>query len=106
MDSADRYRQTFGSSFRTFDATDYQVIATIDTKRLLFDLCADHADAYMAVIETQVGADDILSLEENLCRLYEVGKTKVEDEDEEAVRWEAKIFCPTCSKPTFALSSI
>ncbi|KHN79146.1 Protein VPRBP [Toxocara canis] len=79
----DRFRQTFGSSFRTFDSTDYQVIATLDAKRALFDICADHHDEYMAVIETHNPSDDLLDLRENLCRLYEVGKQRdVEDFDE------------------------
>ncbi|MFH4974522.1 hypothetical protein AB6A40_001231 [Gnathostoma spinigerum] len=79
-----RFRQTFGSSFRTFDSRDYSVISTIDTKRPLFDLCADHHDQYMAVVETENPADDILDLQENVCRMYEVGKRRdLEDQDEQ-----------------------
>ncbi|XP_045885076.1 DDB1- and CUL4-associated factor 1-like, partial [Micropterus dolomieu] len=34
-------KSPFGSSFRTFDATDYKPIATVDVKRNIFDLCTD-----------------------------------------------------------------
>ncbi|TRY64650.1 hypothetical protein DNTS_034846, partial [Danionella cerebrum] len=44
-------KSPFGSSFRTFDATDYKPIATIDVKRNIFDLCTDTKDCYLAVIE-------------------------------------------------------
>ncbi|KAF3855644.1 hypothetical protein F7725_016367 [Dissostichus mawsoni] len=44
-------KSPFGSSFRTFDATDYKPIATVDVKRNIFDLCTDTKDCYLAVIE-------------------------------------------------------
>ncbi|CDR00780.1 unnamed protein product [Oncorhynchus mykiss] len=44
-------KSPFGSSFRTFDATDYKPIATVDVKRNIFDLCTDTRDCYLAVIE-------------------------------------------------------
>uniref|UniRef100_A0A8D0CRP9 DDB1- and CUL4-associated factor 1 n=1 Tax=Sander lucioperca TaxID=283035 RepID=A0A8D0CRP9_SANLU len=44
-------KSPFGSSFRTFDATEYKPIATVDVKRNIFDLCTDTKDCYLAVIE-------------------------------------------------------
>uniref|UniRef100_A0A7N8X7K8 DDB1- and CUL4-associated factor 1 n=1 Tax=Mastacembelus armatus TaxID=205130 RepID=A0A7N8X7K8_9TELE len=44
-------KSPFGSSFRTFDATHYKPIATVDVKRNIFDLCTDTKDCYLAVIE-------------------------------------------------------
>lgn len=78
-----RFRSPFGSSFRTFDATDYSLIATVDVKKNIFDLCSDTADNYLAIIENQGTVDDNLSMDENLCRLYEVGKSREEDDDHE-----------------------
>lgn len=80
-DSVDQQMKSpFGSSFRTFDATDYKPIATVDVKRNIFDLCTDSKDCYVAVIENQ----DSLSLD-TVCRLYEVGRQKLAEEgnDEE-----------------------
>ncbi|XP_041836899.1 DDB1- and CUL4-associated factor 1-like isoform X2 [Melanotaenia boesemani] len=76
-------KSPFGSSFRTFDATDYKPIATVDVKRNIFDLCTDTKDFYLAVIENQ----DTVSLD-TVCRLYEVGRQKLaeegdDDEDDE-----------------------
>uniref|UniRef100_A0A672Z914 DDB1- and CUL4-associated factor 1 n=1 Tax=Sphaeramia orbicularis TaxID=375764 RepID=A0A672Z914_9TELE len=75
-------KSPFGSSFRTFDATDYKPIATVDVKRNIFDLCTDTKDCYLAVIENQ----DAVSLD-TVCRLYEVGRQKLaeegDDEDDE-----------------------
>lgn len=77
-------KSPFGSSFRTFDATDYKPIATVDVKRNIFDMCTDSKDYYLAVIENKDG----LSLD-TVCRLYEVGRQKLaeegddEDEDDE-----------------------
>ncbi|KAJ0023407.1 hypothetical protein NQD34_003306 [Periophthalmus magnuspinnatus] len=82
-DSVDQQMKSpFGSSFRTFDATDYKPIATVDVKRNIFDLCTDSKDCYVAIIENLDG----LSLD-TVCRLYEVGRQKLaeegDDEEEE-----------------------
>lgn len=86
-DSLDQQMKSpFGSSFRTFDATDYKPIATVDVKRNIFDLCTDSKDNYVAVIENQ----DSVSLD-TVCRLYEVGRQKLAEEgnDEEEEDQEA-----------------
>ncbi|XP_070815845.1 DDB1- and CUL4-associated factor 1-like isoform X1 [Chaetodon trifascialis] len=71
-------KSPFGSSFRTFDATDYKPIATVDVKRNIFDLCTDTKDCYLAVIENQ----DTVSLD-TVCRLYEVGRQKLPEEGDD-----------------------
>ncbi|XP_065605798.1 DDB1- and CUL4-associated factor 1 isoform X3 [Cyrtonyx montezumae] len=78
----ERMRSPFGSSFRTFNATDYKPIATIDVKRNIFDLCTDSKDCYLAVIENQ-GSMDSMNMD-TVCRLYEVGRQRLaEDEEDE-----------------------
>lgn len=47
----EKVKSPFGSAFRTFDATDYSSIATVDVKKNIFDLCTDSSDCYLAVIE-------------------------------------------------------
>ncbi|KAF7666708.1 hypothetical protein LDENG_00096490 [Lucifuga dentata] len=71
-------KSPFGSSFRTFNATDYKPIATIDVKRNIFDLCTDTKDCYLAVIENQ---DSVKT--DTVCRLYEVGRQRLAEEEEE-----------------------
>uniref|UniRef100_A0A8C3Y9G0 DDB1- and CUL4-associated factor 1 n=1 Tax=Catharus ustulatus TaxID=91951 RepID=A0A8C3Y9G0_CATUS len=96
----ERMRSPFGSSFRTFNATDYKPIATIDVKRNIFDLCTDSKDCYLAVIENQ-GSMDAMNMD-TVCRLYEVGRQRLaedeEDEEEDQVRsialtWVFKSSC-------------
>uniref|UniRef100_UPI0037E818D7 DDB1- and CUL4-associated factor 1-like n=1 Tax=Semicossyphus pulcher TaxID=241346 RepID=UPI0037E818D7 len=74
----EQIKSPFGSSFRTFDATDYKPIATVDIKRNIFDLCTDSKDCYLAVIENQ----DTESLD-TVCRLYEVGRQKLAEEGDD-----------------------
>ncbi|XP_061554433.1 DDB1- and CUL4-associated factor 1-like isoform X1 [Phycodurus eques] len=71
-------KSPFGSSFRTFNATDYKPIVTIDVKKNIFDLCTDSKDCYLAVIENQ---DSINT--DTVCRLYEVGRQRLAEEEEE-----------------------
>ncbi|XP_030581654.1 DDB1- and CUL4-associated factor 1-like isoform X3 [Archocentrus centrarchus] len=71
-------KSPFGSFFRTFDATDYKPIATVDVKRNVFDLCTDTKDCYLAVIENE----DTVSLD-TVCRLYEVGRQKLAEEGDD-----------------------
>ncbi|XP_076304060.1 lisH and WD40 domain-containing protein mahjong isoform X1 [Tachypleus tridentatus] len=78
----DQMKSSFGSSFRTFNGTDYSSIATIDIKKNIFDLATDQSDCYLAVVENQRGRDDF-STSENICRLYEVGRRREEDDEEE-----------------------
>eukprot|EP00795_Rhopilema_esculentum_P002363 gene2364-18003_t len=69
-------------TFRTFDSYDFSVIATIDIKKMIFDLCPDNNDTLVAVIEGSSNAGEI----ESICRLYEVGRQRFidgEDSDEE-----------------------
>ncbi|XP_066029981.1 DDB1- and CUL4-associated factor 1-like [Pocillopora verrucosa] len=77
----------YETSFRTFDATDYQPIATIDVKKTIFDLCTDITDSFVAVIENQASTD------ESVCRVYEVGRLRrADDEDERSCLFAYKIL--------------
>ncbi|KHJ95098.1 LisH protein [Oesophagostomum dentatum] len=83
-DCADVFRNTYCASFRTFDTSDYSVIATVDTKRLLLDIASDHSDHYVAVVE-RTGEGEVeymLNNEETVVRAYEVGKRRDIEEDD------------------------
>ncbi|XP_015778205.1 PREDICTED: protein VPRBP-like isoform X2 [Acropora digitifera] len=68
----------YESSFRTVDATDHQLIATMDVKKTIFDLCTDITDCFVAVIEKHP------TLNKSVCRVYEVGRMgAAEDLDEQ-----------------------
>ncbi|XP_046327233.1 DDB1- and CUL4-associated factor 1-like isoform X2 [Haliotis rufescens] len=78
----DRYRTPYGSTLRTFDATDYSSIGTMDLKtKSIFDLCTDKSDCYLAVVENQQFSE--VTGEESVCRLYEMGKLRDEEDDQQ-----------------------
>uniref|UniRef100_A0A0K0CU89 LisH domain-containing protein n=1 Tax=Angiostrongylus cantonensis TaxID=6313 RepID=A0A0K0CU89_ANGCA len=90
-DCADVFRNNYCASFRTFDAFDYSVIATVDTKRPLLDIACDHSDRYVVVVE-RTGEGEVeymLRDEETVVRTYEVGKRRdAEDDDVDEVEDE------------------
>lgn len=52
----------------------------------MFDLCFDHKDEYMAVIEAHTISEDVVDLRADLCRLFEIGKHRdIEDLDEQVL---------------------
>ncbi|XP_074658215.1 DDB1- and CUL4-associated factor 1-like [Tubulanus polymorphus] len=75
----DDERSPMGTSFRTFDATNYASIATVDVKKSILDICTDRSDCYLAVIESQKNADALS--DESVCKLYEVGRRRDSEED-------------------------
>merc|ERR1719186_1697596 len=61
----------FLTSFKTFDSSDYSLIATIDTKTCVAGLCTSWDDCYLAVNE------------ESTVRLYDVGRPSTDKEDQD-----------------------
>lgn len=73
-------RSPYSSTFRTFDSTDYSSIATMDVRsKSISDLCTDQSDCYLAVVEN---LNTELGTEEFVCKLYEVGKLRDEEDDQ------------------------
>lgn len=73
-------RSPYSSTFRTFDSTDYSSIATMDVRsKSISDLCTDKSDCYLAVVEN---LNTELGTEEFVCKLYEVGKLRDEEDDQ------------------------
>merc|ERR1719319_1018030 len=68
----------FETAFKTFDASDYSLISTVDTRKSVLAVCTSQDDLQLAVVEQ--GAAD---LEESLVRLYDVGRLRAEEEDQE-----------------------
>ncbi len=65
-----KVKNTLGSSFRTFDATDYSLISTVDIKKNIYDLCADNTDNYLAVIEVRLFPPPLFSTLRPISHLY------------------------------------
>uniref|UniRef100_H2Z2G7 Uncharacterized protein n=1 Tax=Ciona savignyi TaxID=51511 RepID=H2Z2G7_CIOSA len=72
------------TTFLAIDAHNYRPISVTDTKHKIYDFAADGRDCHVAVIERQVQMESYhdgggLSV----CRLYEVGKVRGEDDEDE-----------------------
>ena len=72
--------ESYDSAFKTFDASDYSSIATIETKRAVLGLSTSSNDLQIAVVENTLFPANNGS-EESVVRLYDVGRHRAEDED-------------------------
>ncbi|PVD24412.1 hypothetical protein C0Q70_14894 [Pomacea canaliculata] len=74
-------RIQFSSTLKTFNATDYSSIGTMDLKTpSIFDLCIDKSDFCLAVIEQNTQFTDGGS-KKSICHLYQTGKLQDEEDD-------------------------
>jgi len=74
----------FETSFRTFECSDYSNIATVELKKSVLGLCPSWDDMSIAVVEQ--GSSDLV---ESVVRLYEVGRSRdIDDEQEDEVEDE------------------
>ena len=70
----------YETSFKTFDASDYSLIATIETKRSVVQVCPSWDDCHLSVVEG--AAMSYASNEESsVVRVYDVGRLRAEEED-------------------------
>lgn len=72
---------SFSTSFRTFDGYDYSSIATIDIKKSINALAVDPNDNYIAIIES-IRDSNIYSSQDNVAKVYEIGRCREEDDEE------------------------
>jgi len=68
----------FETAFKTFDASDYSLIATIETRKSVLAVCSSWDDMSLAVVEQGNG-----ECIESVVRLYDVGRLRAEEEDQE-----------------------
>jgi len=66
----------FETAFKTFEASDYSSIATIETKKSVLGLSTSRHDLMLAVVEQGLVAN-----EESSIRLYDIGRLRAEEED-------------------------
>ena len=70
--------QTFETSFRTFDCSDYSSIATIEVKKSVLGLCPSWDDMTIGVVEQ--GSSELI---ESVVRIYDVGRSRDLEEDQD-----------------------
>jgi len=68
----------FEKSFKTFEASDYSLISTVDTRKSVLGLCTSRDDLSLAVVEQFQG-----DATESVVRLYDIGRLRAEEEDQE-----------------------
>ncbi|CAK8675992.1 unnamed protein product [Clavelina lepadiformis] len=72
------------TTFHAIDAHDYRPLSVTDTKHKIYDFAADRRDSFVAVVERQNGQwDQWDGPSMSVCRLYEVGRVRGEDEEDE-----------------------
>ena len=76
-------KSPYSSTLRTFDSTNYNSIATFETKaQSICDICTDNTDSCLALVEQSQQFGET-SLDEFVCKLYEIGKLKDSEDDQE-----------------------
>jgi len=68
----------FETAFKTFDASDYSLISTVDTRKSVLGLCPSKDDLMLAVVEQSTA-----EIEESVVRLYDVGRLRAEEEEDQ-----------------------
>lgn len=77
-------KSPYSSILRTLDATNYSTIATFETKaQSICDICTENTDSCIAMVEQSQQFGDT-SMDEFICKLYEVGKLKDSEDDQNA----------------------
>merc|ERR1712059_18176 len=66
----------FEKSFKTFEASDYSLISTVDTRKSVLGLCTSRDDLSLAVVEQGDATESVV-------RLYDIGRLRAEEEDQE-----------------------
>ncbi|CAH1724928.1 DDB1- and CUL4-associated factor 1 isoform X2 [Aphis gossypii] len=78
---------SYQTSFKTLDPNDYSNIATVDVKKFIYHMACNSTDTQIAIVENQGMFENI---DESIVRIYDVGRSRnedetVEEEDDEEV---------------------
>ncbi|XP_050427113.1 protein mahjong isoform X2 [Adelges cooleyi] len=81
---------SYQTSFKTLDPYDYTNITTVDVKKHIYHMACNNYDTQIAIVENQGIYENI---DESIVRIYDVGRSRTEDEtmeeeDEEEVESE------------------
>jgi hypothetical protein len=76
LDDDEKKEQDLSTVFRTIDAVSYELISTIDAEHNLSDIALDSRDRYVSLLVNQ--SDD-----SSVVRLYDIGRSKLDEEVEE-----------------------
>ncbi|XP_008184180.1 DDB1- and CUL4-associated factor 1 isoform X1 [Acyrthosiphon pisum] len=68
---------SYQTSFKTLDPNDYSNIATVDVKKFIYHMACNSYDTQIAIVENQGMFENI---DESIVRIYDVGRSRNEDE--------------------------
>nr|XP_039264269.1 DDB1- and CUL4-associated factor 1-like [Styela clava] len=71
------------SAFRTFDALEYKQLAFNAVRHQIYDLAVDSKDCSVAIVETLAQDEEWREPAMSVCRFYEVGMTRGDEDDED-----------------------
>ncbi|XP_076077249.1 DDB1- and CUL4-associated factor 1-like [Mytilus galloprovincialis] len=83
-DMYENSKSPYSSTLRTFDSTNYSSITTFETKaQSICDICTENTDSCIAMVEQNQQFGET-SMDEFVCKLYEIGKLKDSEDDQQA----------------------